>query len=326
MASRGSKKRRRPSADDGLAAENYPRLNEQFYTANPQSYLERRWTNLLFTLGKGDELAEMAREGLEFDGIEVRWPDDPEEVDKEKLERQRFITAESEILLHHASETLLRLYLAHATREPCPWLELARENDFRAFKKKVARLRRGLASGDEANTISWVFYGTDDRERFRPPPPDGQWEDGTENIARFLDYYAAVFLDPSPYNAAKHGLALVAGEASFQIDDGDLISMDGPSIEYLAVKPDPESKRPQWAQETKWVDAKRAIAFIYVARSLIEVLWDVAKAHYMKKKIEGVRFFDKPKFEDALKVGRGGEEDGILTEKMAMHLLYHEDT
>jgi hypothetical protein len=318
-------KPRRPSPDDQLATENYPRLNEQFYNANPQSYLERRWTNLLFTLGKGDELAEMAREGLKFDGVEVTWSGEPDEIEKEKSERQRFITAESEILLHHASETLLRLYLAHVTRGPCPWLELARNKDFQAFKKKVARLRRRVVAGDEAKDISWVFYGTDDRERFSTPPPVKQWEAGTENIGRFLDHYAAVFLDPSPYNAAKHGLALVAGEASFQIDDGDLISMSGPSLEYLAIKHDAETKRPQWVQETKWIDTKRAIAFIYIAQSLVEVLWDVARARYTRKRIEGVRFFNDPKFEDVMKVGRDDEDTQLIANKMAMHLLYYED-
>jgi hypothetical protein len=60
---------------------------------------------------------------------------------------------ESTVLLHHAGETLMRLYLAHAGDAPCPWMEIARFPDSRRFKDALSRL---LSS---RSTDVWVLLG-----------------------------------------------------------------------------------------------------------------------------------------------------------------------
>ena len=48
-------------------------------------------------------------------------------------------------LLHHASEALLRLYLAHEPLTACPWLDMARVRSPGKFKQIVeARFLRDL--------------------------------------------------------------------------------------------------------------------------------------------------------------------------------------
>ncbi len=43
---------------------------------------------------------------------------DARQEEQDAEDRERFLLADSEILLHHASETLLRLYLAHEQLPP----------------------------------------------------------------------------------------------------------------------------------------------------------------------------------------------------------------
>src|SRR5690349_6380569 len=84
---------------------------------------------------------------FEVDGLKLAFEavdDVAAEADVSSVTNTWFVAAESEVLLHHVSETLLRLSLALAPSADgevpdAPWLELARERSFRSFKKRVRR-------------------------------------------------------------------------------------------------------------------------------------------------------------------------------------------
>src|SRR5688572_491801 len=120
----------RPSADTGLAPENYAELNRALYHARPWTYFEHRLRNVILVAGAADRLSDILREGVRAGTIEFEWKPDPdpevERRDQEQLaeDEERFTITEAEVLLHHASETLLRLYLAHEALPESPWLDL----------------------------------------------------------------------------------------------------------------------------------------------------------------------------------------------------------
>ena len=89
---------------------------------------------------------------------------------------------ESVNLLHHVAECMLRLYLAHADRQPCPWLEQGSKlvrwaaveaisknhggDKIKADYRRIAE-RRGRNIGRVAaarRVLTLVYYGLRDGE------------------------------------------------------------------------------------------------------------------------------------------------------------------
>ncbi len=171
-------------------------------------------------------------------------------------DRERFVIAEAEVLLHHAAETLRRLYVAHEPLPPCPWLALAGERSFAAFKEKVAKLGEELEDEQRKTNVAAVFFGASDRTSLQPTPPEDEWNAGLENLSMWLAWFAVHFLDSGVYNAAKHGLALQAGNAAFQLGDDELISRSGASREFVETYKD-DSGRRRWRRTTQWADPDR---------------------------------------------------------------------
>ncbi|HEX2469533.1 MAG TPA: hypothetical protein VHK05_02995 [Candidatus Limnocylindrales bacterium] len=160
-----------------MAPENYASLNDQFYASRPYEYFITRMGNLLLVAARNEELDDLFDAGVSFGELSMGGGSSartPEERDESAASARRFVTAESEVLAHHAGETLLRSYLAHESQPPCPWLEISRTRVPREFKSLV-EARFGDA-GDPADPehlagIARVFHGTDDPSTFKPKPP-----------------------------------------------------------------------------------------------------------------------------------------------------------
>src|SRR6185312_3755664 len=113
----------------------------------------------------------------------------------------------------HVSETVLRYYLAHCPDpsgrfRACPWLDLADEVNFAAFKRAVEL--RFADDSDELtdrrrDDVTRTFYlgsngGTDD------PAELERLARSVDEIERWLRHFAGYFLDDARlYNAMKHG-------------------------------------------------------------------------------------------------------------------------
>lgn len=265
-------------------------------------------------------------EGVHFEDMAISNSGEPD--DEDETERQRFTAIESEVLLHHVSETLLRLYIVHSRLPECPWLELSRERDFKKFKKEVSKLRSKLTSTEEHDRIHQVFHVNSERSAIRPTPDAERWEQAAENIASFLDFYAKHFLDSASYNAAKHGLAVTAGEQGLELGDGEggsLLARRGPAIEYLMVDSH-SGDRPRWSREVKWIVAKRAIPLIYLGCNLIEGIWNVGAGRYKVRELTELKLFDHPPFEEVMKRSevQGGGIEGIAMDGFSHTLLYYD--
>ena len=117
-----------------------------------------------------------------------------------------FVAVEGEVLLHHTSETLLRLALAHVpladTAVPdAPWLVLARERSFNEFK---ARVREQFLVEDDLEVRRAAMEVLSARH---PVGDDEASRRRLDELGRYIAYLARVFLDADAYNAAKRGFA-----------------------------------------------------------------------------------------------------------------------
>jgi hypothetical protein len=302
-------------------------LNRAFYSAEPHEYF---WHRLWLLMIAGDEsidLAEFARRGLTVDGFKAGPSERPEsephpEADKEEERRRRFVITDAAALLHHVSETLLRFYLAHEPLPACPWLEIVRERSFSRFKKRVGARFVDAAEEDGANreALARILYGTADRATLTPAPDPADWEAGLLNLERWMRFFAREFLENAHlYNSVKHGLAVQPGEASMQLDDGSVISAEGPAVAYLEER-EIQGRR-MWAETTHWLKVGQLLAASYFGILLMRALWEIGRARYTHELPGHIRLFTDPQLGQFLLAG--GE--GIIITKMSMNLLYYAD-
>jgi hypothetical protein len=347
---------RKPTADDDLSPDNHGSLNTTFYAAKPNDYFGRRLQNLILTAGNRRAVDELLAAGVQFGGLIVagsppttQGTDEDAATDEavlseetgdeaEKLEAeeettaQHFVTAEAEVLAHHVEETLLRLYLAHEFHdgEPapaCPMLDLARLRWPADFNERL-RQRFGPDSdpqdGANLRAVARVFHATDARENLLPDPPAAElWDKSLRNIEGYLRAFATKHLEGAAlYNAAKHGLALIPGDSSFQVGDGSLVKAQGPAIRHLEVRDDADG-HPRWKMVTHWVKADLQMALVYHACSLIDALWETARYRYLATARAGgyqLRLFGGASYAELY--FSGGPTTGIITQNVRMDLLY----
>lgn len=307
-------------ADDNLAEHKAASdLNDRFYRSKPHQYFSYRLHLLMLAGDPSVDLHEFIRKGITVDGFTAGPTDAPE--DPESAEhRQRYVLADAAALLHHVSETLLRLYLAHEHLPPCPWLEIARERHFASFKRRV-RARFVEAPEDDAanrDALAQVFHGTTDRTKLTPQPPADLWAASLENIEQWLRFYAHEFLEnASLYNSVKHGLAVQPGESAMKLGDGSVISAEGPAIDYLEERE--RDGRREWVTTTHWLNVGHLLAASFVGIRLIYGIWAVARTRYTGAPWEGVSAFTEPKVKDVLLAA--GE--GVVITKMQINLPYY---
>ncbi|WP_326959280.1 hypothetical protein [Amycolatopsis sp. NBC_01286] len=107
------------SPDENLAVEQFPQLNREFYSAEPCRYFTYRLNLLMLAAGKPEALDQLMANGVTYGDL-IAEVELSEPKDEDQRHHQEFLTAEAEVLLHHASEAPLRLYFAHAETPPCP--------------------------------------------------------------------------------------------------------------------------------------------------------------------------------------------------------------
>jgi hypothetical protein len=309
----------RSSPDDGCSPVNYPSLNEAFYDGDPADYFMRRFQGLLLLRGNAAGIEELLRAGVTAGSLRLQLSggaDPGSEAARQDAEaRHRFITADAWLLLHHASETVLRLYLAHREGHPCPPLQMARHR--RDFKRDVAaRFRKARRTPAHFEANGSVFYGSPTAGHVRHHLDEEQLAALLSNIEDLLRMFADVFLDAEAYNAVKHGMAVQPGHSRFTItvDDRDLGQTQGPHIEYLGTRM--RDGRKVWLRSTKWIDLDIVFQQIYVAHRMITTLWTTARHRYLGAPFSGLLRLDQPAAAELLR------SDAITWNNLSQDLIY----
>jgi hypothetical protein len=317
--------------DHLLAEEQFPELNQTFYQSTPYDYFDQRLRMLVLYAGRSADIGQLMEEGVAYGKLHLRQSEnDDKNSERTRQRREQYVVTEIEVLYHHVIESLLRLFLAHEPElqtdgslecPPCPWLAVARLRSFSEFKDRVRTYF--LEPGDELlrrKKISKLFYGYSSygKELQRALSVE-QWEESVSRIMTFLTNFTDHYLDMANlYNAAKHGFAVMPGETAMKFADGTLLSVSGPSIEYLETRAVDADSGAKWHHTIAWVDVERTMILTHVAARLIEMLWTIARLSYIgQEKEESVWLFNPPPFDKIV------ETKPIQVKSMHISLQYY---
>lgn len=280
------------------------RFNQSFYLSDPADYLRTRLHLLVLTGCCHDQLRSLVGEGVEYAGITLgpdiadQEPDDDSET--RSRQRQAFLTVESQMLLHHAAETLLRLFIVHSSQTDVPWIALNSQRNASVFKQMIQeafvdRLPDPLLVGS-------VCLG-----RARWPgdvATQAEWDEGVEGLTLFLSKFARTILDDaSLYNGIKHGLGVTPSEASVLI--GSTMAGFGTSVEF------PESGKWEgeardWSLTTRWIDIQESLGLVSVAIEMIDSIWQIGRYRKTGQKPKRNGYFPGPLRPAELRSNSGG--------------------
>jgi hypothetical protein len=271
------------------------RINEYFYRGLPHEYFRQRLLNLMLFAADSDRLFELIGDGVTLGNVTLRPLEPGDPPVEERDPNEQYLAIESTSLVHHAAETLLRLYMAHKGLGPCPWMEmtLLRYN----FKTAVEEtFPEASPRKEDLDALFPVFFLAPSRADIRFA--DDDLDPDLENVWHFVHHFAQMHLTEAPvYNSAKHGLGVVGADAGLSMEGG----FDWRSLSL--VGPVTDGRYPTHVQ-FRSVDVERYIAFTHVATQLMQQLWDVARARYLGEELKGVNLFVAPKFKDVLMNGK----------------------
>lgn len=261
---------------------NWKRLNEEFYSGDPAGYFRIRLNMLLLAGGAPEEVQRLLEAGVRYDGL-VTMPVGRSSEERDDLDVAYLVT-ESQALLHHVSEALIRLFLAHGQPSACPWIEVASLRNFTKFKKKVAVLAKHTWPQELAAAVPHVFLGGISDES------DAKADEGRETVTRLIRHLAAGLLkDATLYNSVKHGMAVVGSRdayATLAVDGVPVMGSSGPSVAFLESEQQDNAR--VWKITRRWLSIRQAMWITQLALMEIDALWAIARARYVGTELTGV--------------------------------------
>lgn len=257
-------------------------LNRRFYERAPHVYFQRRLFLLAVMANKGDALDQLAEEPLRL-GTVLFTSQEAEGVRpivESDDDLDAYVTSEAEMLLHHSAEALMRLFLAHRSMAPCPWLEVARLLSFRDFKQAVSEDVVNAPSGLLQEQVRAVFLAESVEVEQQSL---GTYESLLRRVGKHLLDRANL------YNSAKHGFTVNPSQASLAITPEDSRGIpdvaggfalgSGPALDYLESERDEVGRF--WRLKTTWVDVPRTASLAHLVCRAMGSLWGVARARYL---------------------------------------------
>lgn len=273
----------------------WQRLNEEFYSGDPAGYFRIRSNMLMLAAGASDEVQSRLEAGVRYDGLVTM------ELGRSSEERDDLIVAylltESQALLHHVSEALIRLFLAHASQPLCPWMEVAALRQFYAFKEQVVVLAGHTWPTALVDAVPHIFLGGVPQES--SPSAD----EARETVTRLRRHLAAGLLkDANLYNSVKHGMAVVGSRDAYvtlATDGGEpFMGSQGPSVAFLESEREDDNR--VWKVTRRWLSIRQAMWMSQLAVVEIDALWAVARARYLGVDLTGVHTITREALTDGI--------------------------
>ena len=272
------------TVSEELVPPDYDDLNRQFYHEHgPGEFLLMRFHALCVIGGAYEPFKNILAEGVEFAGstLSLVSTDDPDpsEIEADLAFQQHYLRIETHHLKHLAIETLLRLFLGHKDSPECPWFEISKEFNFRTFKQSVDTLIVNAGRETLQSDVAFTILGH-----------SGDLTTASEeilnyssNLARFLRLFASDWLaEANSYNATKHGLTAIPGEANFSIgiSPDEMIEIAyGDRLAHLSTNGWIDDRR-DWAVTTRWIRKEQAVSSTYITIQMLRSLWSVARVRY----------------------------------------------
>lgn len=273
--------RRKDQGSPGLHELDIAALNRAFYGSDPAGYFHRR-LQVLLALAASSE-AERRAETVthKFGKIEITIPSISDEEDEED-DYKRFVLVEAEMLVHHAAETLLRMFIAHSGTPQVPWIEMSKLRGPGELKRRLKAMRRRSGSKGLRDEIGHAFLGHGDIPAHWDDDQRAKHEQARNDISEYLDYFTGLLLErEQSYNAVKHGLAMQAGEPAIKVGDIEELSAKGPAISHLDHRRGEEGHS-EWVVSTTWIPLELDLSLAHIGARLLSVLWEVARIRYAK--------------------------------------------
>lgn len=271
------------SIDPDLERE-YGYLNERFYARSPASYFTQRLNGLLVIAGADAEYGPKLREGIEvLDMGYTVSADERVDSDLDDRELRSYITAESEVILHHVTESMLRMLLAHLRGRRCPWLEIVRLRFPQFWTELDSCFDGSVPRAKVERAFASIVIGFDNHNAQLGITED-DFERRVECTYAWLSFFAGELRDRGEvYNAAKHGFTVLAEEAYFGVGDDPaepFMTHAGPSLELLTYDQIDKATK-QWSSTTVWTNPVLSWFLTRVAADLLGAIWNVGRARYV---------------------------------------------
>lgn len=301
-------------------------LNRQFYSASPHQFFQHRLLGLVAVASGSADLGNYP-DGITYREFNLRnGPDGSREPDIPKQDEytaDMYAASESTVLLHHTAEALLRLYLGHANRNPCPWLAIASLTSFSRFKDQIRTLQSELDQVDVMDDVLEVFSYSSKPDFIGGGDPTEIWNEHREALRDVLNEAISILLaDANVYNASKHGMAVVAGEVrtSIAVDGEDpLMERDGMSLKHLENVLVQQDNARYWQVTTWWPQPEKAMTLIMVMTWMMRSLWRCARAHYSIARLTDLPFLLRRQEIDHLLTMGTKEGFNISTMSVRLH-------
>ena len=277
-----SKTKNKKNTARPINREVFPELNSLFYTANPAEFFNMQIDSMSLLMASKEKLAPICEEGVKIGSIDRRrWEPGTEE------RREKYVSSQSILVLHHAAETLLRMYFAHAMNRECPWFGIANMKSFSDFKKLV---ESSLSNGFDRGDVADVFLGGSNAKSAGIDLSDEKFNKCIDGCVLTLETAGNIFLeDAFLYNAAKHGLATVTVEnakVGLKNPLGDPLSIYmGDLSAYLHTETFSQrasGSDPKWYISYTGQSVERNISLINLMVIELSNLWSVAKRKYVR--------------------------------------------
>lgn len=298
-------------------------INKLFYRDYMVEFFDEKAILLVDLLGDAKEYVErfinreLSVNNLKFKSDDV--------VDSKKLEK--FAKCELIDTYYHCLETFMRLFIAHASFESCPLIELT-ALDTRGYHKKLNQIADGNFDNlnDRFNgndTILLVLIGSKKDSNL---VNDKQ----LNNLKSWIILCAKELQKMNEYNSFKHGLSMFAGFGSMKItnpEDGKIVlEKEGDAIHILESKETETQYKFNLTSIFVEYDVKVALIFFY--NELIKNIIQVGNYRYVtddkNTRIDSLHFteFDYFEFRDIFyKKG----DLGSLLSSYGTPLFYEDD-
>lgn len=298
---------------DGGDMEQARRVCDQFYRGGSiGTYFNTRLAVLAALNANRDQFVEWCDSGIKFHDSHITIPSvesdaetsEPASANDDPL--QWYIQTETVSLLHHALETLFRLYtgLADARHWTDPLVALADRTRSRDLPDLVREQVSDITVDDMRSTVSHLLLA-------QPVPDDApEFVAVVDNLAGMLKVLAARWLKSrQSFNAIKHGLLVAQSNAVLSVGPvgEDLVDLGyGPSIAFLThtnwrmqpVRSNKTENVRDWAVETHWIRFGETSRILATTCVLIDSLWSIAVARWSPADGAELRqaFIDPSKF------------------------------
>lgn len=258
-------------------------LNDEFYSTNPADYFRDRLHLLALRAVNSDYIADGMGDELVWGRIRFR---SVEVVDSDRegiraAQTDRFVATESQILFHHVTETLLRLFLGHVGQPECPWLEVSSLLSHDKFKKRAAKLAQSFWSDDMTTAVEEIFIG--DAFSADVDPELVLVRDSTIRLLRLLSN--RLLDDAHLYNSSKHGFTALGGRTVVTASFGAVTAAAAPATlstqGHSATFLEKDEGTTDWFRTTRFVNPQQAALFIDMALGLMDSLWTIARCRYV---------------------------------------------